>query len=86
MELVAILYAIGLIIAAVFLVLLFSAPIKLYAIHRELIEIKEQSRVQTRLLGLIANVSPDSPGSPQPESPAQPEPTRRSFLSDDSSR
>jgi len=39
MELLVVVYGIGLLIGAVFLALLFWAPLKLYAIHRELLEI-----------------------------------------------
>jgi len=80
MELLAILYILGLITAAVFLVLLFWAPIKLYAIHRELVEIKERSRRQTRLLASIANVSLEEDSKP----PSPVEGSKKSFFSDES--
>jgi hypothetical protein len=79
MELLGILYVIGLIVAVVFLVLLFWAPIKLYAIHRELVEIKEESRRQTRLLASIANVSLEEDSKKAPSVAS-----KRNFLSDDS--
>lgn len=62
MEALAILYVLGTIVALVFLVILFWAPIKLYAIHRELVKLNKEAHIQTRMLASIMNalVSTDS--------------------------
>ena len=49
------LYILGSVIGLVFLVLLFWAPIKLYAIHRELVRLNKQTHAQLQLLAVIAN-------------------------------
>ena len=48
MEALAILYVLGTIVALVFLVILFWAPIKLYAIHRELVKLNKEAHTQTK--------------------------------------
>ena len=49
------LYILASIIGLVLLVILFWAPIKLYAIHRELVRLNKQTHAQLQLLAVIAN-------------------------------
>ena len=83
MEALAFLYLIGVAVGMVFLGLLVWAPLKLYAIHRELVKMNAETQRQTTLLAAIAHVEVE-----RPLPPLEPEPVghRGSFFSDDSAR
>ena len=66
-DFLALLYFFGCLIAAVFLIVLFLAPIKLYAIHRELVKLNAEVHIQTRLLASLANEEPASMSAEEDE-------------------